>query len=240
MSKTRLTAAPLWRIPISSSRVRKVFPVPLLPKTPLLRVTSSGMSRHSFVSMSKGLPIQKCCSSSEPNMSWMSCSEAREPSAKWGGTVLAGCGPSTAAKSSLERVSDGSTAMAPYAIVPETTLAMKGSDTSGGASFRPGSVEARDTSVTTPKNRIRSPCRVTKAPTFTSSVETPESSLTSTPSVREPDTTMPSRLAWVSLSTGQPLEDTVQPSYVAAESGGQLLPCLYQVLSRRRMSGAGV
>ena len=114
MSKTRFTAAPLWRMPASSRRVRNVLPVPLLPNTPLLRITSSGTSRHSFVSMSSGLPIQKWPSPSPPKTRSMSCSVADAASAKWGGTVLAGCGPSSITSgSSLAMVSIGSTVSAP-------------------------------------------------------------------------------------------------------------------------------
>ena len=193
MSKTRLDAAPFWRIPASRSLVRKVLPVPLFPKTPLLRITSSGMSRQSLVSMSRGLPIQKWRSSSSPNTSWTSPSEASWTGEKWGGTVLAGCGPSPSASGSLPNASIGSTAMAPNAVVPWTTSAMNGSDTSGGVEPMDGSEVSRDTSLTTAKNRISLPCMVTYLPTLTSSISTSRSSRTFNPSVSEPSTTIPSR-----------------------------------------------
>ena len=66
MSKTRFTAALFWRMPTSSNLVRKLFPVPLLPNTPLERLTNSSRSRHTRVSMSRGLPTQKCRLSSAP------------------------------------------------------------------------------------------------------------------------------------------------------------------------------
>ena len=90
MSNTRLVASPLWSMPASSSRVRKVFPVPDLPNTPLLRFTSSRMSRQRRVSMSNGLPIQKWRSSSAPNTVSMSSCDAVDAAAKWDGTVFAG------------------------------------------------------------------------------------------------------------------------------------------------------
>ena len=180
-------------MPISSSRVRKVFPVPVLPKTPALRWTSPSMSRHSLVSMSSGLPMKKCLSSSVPKMIWTSRSDARDTAEKCAGTVFAGCGPSIASIGSATRVSSGSTSTMPKAVVPETTSAMYGSETSGGFSRRVGSVEPRETSVTTPKKRIRSPSMVTYRPTRISSMETAGSSLTSTPSPSEPETTIPRR-----------------------------------------------
>ena len=72
------------------------------------------------------------------------------------------------------------------------TWATYGSDRSGGLALSVASVEPSDTSVTTPKKRIRSPCSVTNVPTFTPSTDESGSSLTCTPSVSEPDTTMPS------------------------------------------------
>ena len=50
--------------------------MPLLPKTPFERFTISSMFRNSRVSMSNGLPIQKCLSSSSPNTVRMSVSVA--------------------------------------------------------------------------------------------------------------------------------------------------------------------
>ena len=68
---------------------------------------------------------------------------------------------------------------------------MYGSDTSGGLALSAWSVTPRDTSVTTPRKRMLLPWMLTKAPTLTSSTDLPGSNLTSTPSVREPATTMP-------------------------------------------------
>ena len=90
MSNTRLTAALFWRMPASSSLVRKLLPVPLLPKTPLERVTNSSRSMQTRVSMSSGLPTQKWRLSSAPNTTCTSSSEARCTGAKCGGTVLGG------------------------------------------------------------------------------------------------------------------------------------------------------
>ena len=168
--------------------------MPLLPKTPLLRFTSSETSRHSLVSISSGVPIQKWSLSSAQNTRSMSRSEACETAEKWDGTVLAGCGPSKAivGSSTSATASIGSTWMVPKAAVPDTTWAMYGSETSGGVAARLESVEPRETSVTTPKKRSLSPWMLTKVPTFISSVLLSASSLTSTPSVSEPATTMPS------------------------------------------------
>ena len=87
----------------------------------------------------------------------------------------------------------GSTLIVPYAEVPETTSATNGSDTFGGLARRAESVVSRETSVTTPRKRERSPCMLTNVPTFTSSVERSPSRRTSTPSVSEPPTTTPRR-----------------------------------------------
>ena len=58
MSKTRFVATPRWRMPASRMRVRKLLPVPLLPKTPLERSTNFLRSRQTRVSsMSSGLPM---------------------------------------------------------------------------------------------------------------------------------------------------------------------------------------
>ena len=93
MSKTRLVACPLCSTPASSRRVRKVLPVPLFPKIPLLRFTSSPMSTHSLVSMSRGEPIQKRLLLSVPKTSSTSAADAGTTAEKWEGTVFAGCGP---------------------------------------------------------------------------------------------------------------------------------------------------
>ena len=95
ISNTRLTAALFCTMPISSSRVRKVLPVPLLPKMPLERLTSSGRLRQSLVSMSRGLPMWKLSLSSEPKTRPMSASVARYTLEKWLGTVFTGIGPVT-------------------------------------------------------------------------------------------------------------------------------------------------
>ena len=97
-----------------SRRVRKVLPVPLLPKTPLLRLTSSSTSMQSLDSMSMGLPIQNLLSPGAPKTVSMSASVAAETAAKWAGTVFAGAGPSSPSTASAPpMVSIGSTLRAP-------------------------------------------------------------------------------------------------------------------------------
>ena len=99
---------------MSSRRVRKVLPVPLLPKTPLLRLTSSSTSMQSFDSMSMGLPIQNLRSLGAPKTVSMSASVAADTVEKWAGTVLAGEGPSSPSTASAPPMASmGSTFRAP-------------------------------------------------------------------------------------------------------------------------------
>ncbi len=57
MSKIKLTALPCLMMPASRVRVKKVLPVPLLPKTPLERSTKRPRSRCTRTfSMSSGVP----------------------------------------------------------------------------------------------------------------------------------------------------------------------------------------
>ena len=84
ISKMRAEAWPPCKTPTKSSRVRKVLPVPLLPNTPIERLTNSFKSRHSLVSMSKGFPTQKLPLSSLPKTNSTSRWEAAKALEKVG------------------------------------------------------------------------------------------------------------------------------------------------------------
>ena len=95
MSKISDEAWPLCRMPTSRRRVRKVLPVPLLPNTPMDRLTSSSRSRQTLASMSRGLPMLKWRSSSCPKTAATSRSEAAKAREKWAGMLLAAMGASS-------------------------------------------------------------------------------------------------------------------------------------------------
>ena len=100
MSKIRLTALPLVTMPQWSRRVRKLLPVPDLPKTPFERSTKRLRSRRTGTSMSSGWPISKRWSASSPKTRLKSASSAVKTWAKWGGMVRTGLGPSSIEASS--------------------------------------------------------------------------------------------------------------------------------------------
>ena len=105
-----------WRcckMPTSSNRVRNVLPVPLLPNTPMERLTSSSRLRQSLCSMSSGLPIQKCFWSSWPKTNSTSRCEAKYVGAKWGGMVLAADGAWSSSPRTVGSTRLGSTEMVP-------------------------------------------------------------------------------------------------------------------------------
>ena len=78
--------------PHSSSRTRKLLPVPLCPKMPLLRSTSRSRLMVMGMSMVSGVPMAKCFSSSPPNTVAKSVSVAARRSAKCMGIVRTGWG----------------------------------------------------------------------------------------------------------------------------------------------------
>ena len=56
MSNTSDTARPVAIVPASSRRVRKLFPVPVLPNTAFERSTNRARSRHTGASIPMGVP----------------------------------------------------------------------------------------------------------------------------------------------------------------------------------------
>ena len=95
-----------------SRRVKKLLPVPLLPKTPLERCSSVRRSRQTTASMSSGVPTAKLSPPSSPKTCATSASEARAAREKCAGTVRAGA-MSPAAPATLGSVRRGRTTMLP-------------------------------------------------------------------------------------------------------------------------------
>ena len=164
--------------------------MPLLPNTPMERLTNSPRSRHNLVSMSKGLPIQKLPSSSLPNTVSTSSWEAVNAREKWAGMLLAAAGPWSSPITS-GMVNWGRTDTVPKATVPCNAWITKGSSAGRGVYFMRGSVLPRPTSVTTPKNRLLDPWSVTNVPTLICSTDTSGSNRISTPLATEPSITIP-------------------------------------------------
>ena len=191
------------------------MPEPLLPNTPLERLTNSSRFRQTRVSsISRGLPIQIWRSSSPPNTAATSPGEARWAGAKCGGSDLAGCGASPSALV----VSIGDTDAVEYAVAPESASASAAPPDATASPAR-GSLLSSRRSVTMPKKRLSRPCIVTNVPTFTFSTAGAASRRTSSPRESEPPTTAPMR-SRASLSGSTPLSLPAAVIRRARRAGG--------------------
>src|SRR5262249_26065040 len=190
ISKIKFDATPDLIVPHSSRRVRKLLPVPLLPKMPFDRSTSRSKSIQTGTSISSGRPTSKWVASSLPKTRWKSLSSASCTGAKWCGIVFTGSKPSSRSRGSI---SIGLSMIEPYVDVPASTSWINWSPL-GGSTSTFWLVASSTTSVIIEKNSCRSPLITTNFPTPISSTLSRPSRRALSSSTSEALVMTPSRL----------------------------------------------